>query len=425
MSKNHTVMHLSYSDIKGGAAIACFRIHKAILNYGKYFSKILVKDKNLKNDNVIPIYKSKYGNFYGKIKSNLGRKVQYLQKTDNNILHSTSLLPSFLHKKLNNLDLDILHLHWIQSETISIESIGLIKKPIIWTLHDSWPFCGSEHHPRGLHDNRFEEGYFNYNRPSGHFGIDLDKWTWDRKYKSWKDKIQLVTPSQWMANNIKASKLMSGWKVKVIPSPVPKEFFTEHETLNVRQEFNLPKNKFLIFFSGYNAIFNYNKGWDLFEKIIEEISYLNLKSDIELVLLGIKKDSLLNLKIKTHCFEFIKNISQLSKLYSCADLICVTSRLESQCQIISEAQALGIPSIAFASSAISENIEHNKTGFLIKPFDCRKYVENIIKLKNNSHLYKFIKSSSKEFAKLKYNEYEIGKQYSNIYDRIINEVINS
>ena len=86
---------------------------------------------------------------------------------------------------------------------------------------------------------------------------------------------------------------------------------------------------------------------------------------------------------------------------------------------------MGIPSIAFASSAISENIEHNKTGFLIKPFDCRKYVENIIKLKNNSHLYKFIKSSSKEFAKLKYNEYEIGKQYSNIYDRIINEVINS
>ena len=146
---------------------------------------------------------------------------------------------------------------------------------------------------------------------------------------------------------------------------VPKEFFTEHETLNLKQEFNLPRNKFLILFSGYNAIFNYNKGWDLFEKIIEEISFLNLKNDIELVLLGIKKDSLLNLKIKTHCFEFIKNISQLSKLYRCADLICVTSRLESQCQIISEAQALGIPSIAFASSAISENIEHNKTGFLI------------------------------------------------------------
>ena len=64
------------------------------------------------------------------------------------------------HKK-NNYDL--INLHWIQGEMISIEEIGRIKKPIVWTLHDAWPFCGTEHFPNGLNDKRYEYGYFRSN----------------------------------------------------------------------------------------------------------------------------------------------------------------------------------------------------------------------------------------------------------------------
>ena len=70
-------------------------------------------------------------------------------------------------------------MHWIQGEMISIEEIGRIKKPIVWTMHDSWPFCGAEHHPNGLHDLRYVEGYKRQNRNSFNEGIDLDKLTWE------------------------------------------------------------------------------------------------------------------------------------------------------------------------------------------------------------------------------------------------------
>ena len=55
-------------------------------------------------------------------------------------MHSPSILPSTWLKKINKSDADIIHLHWVQGEMLSIKEIGEIKKPIIWSFHDMWPF---------------------------------------------------------------------------------------------------------------------------------------------------------------------------------------------------------------------------------------------------------------------------------------------
>ena len=47
-----------------------------------------------------------------------------------------------IHKKINKSNYDLINLHWVQGEFISIESIGKITKPIVWTLHDTWAFSG-------------------------------------------------------------------------------------------------------------------------------------------------------------------------------------------------------------------------------------------------------------------------------------------
>src|SRR5690606_41352063 len=47
------------------------------------------------------------------------------------------------------LEADIIHLHWVNFGLLSIDSIGdLLKlgKPVVWTLHDMWPFTGGCHH---------------------------------------------------------------------------------------------------------------------------------------------------------------------------------------------------------------------------------------------------------------------------------------
>ena len=55
-----------------------------------------------------------------------------------------------------NFDCDIVNLHWIGNEMISIDQINKINKPLVCTFWDMWPFCGAEHY---TNNKRYEEGY--------------------------------------------------------------------------------------------------------------------------------------------------------------------------------------------------------------------------------------------------------------------------
>ena len=58
-----------------------------------------------------------------------------------------------------------------------MREIGKIKKPIVWTLSDMWPYCGSEHYVQEDLTIRYSDGYQKNNRPLNHHGIDLDQFT--------------------------------------------------------------------------------------------------------------------------------------------------------------------------------------------------------------------------------------------------------
>ncbi len=47
---------------------------------------------------------------------------------------------------INEINPDIVHLHWVCSGMIRIEDIARIKAPIVWSLHDMWAFTGGCHY---------------------------------------------------------------------------------------------------------------------------------------------------------------------------------------------------------------------------------------------------------------------------------------
>ena len=123
-------------------------------------------------------------------------------------------MPSNWVKKINNSDADIVNLHWIQREMISIKDISRIRKPLVWTLHDMWAFCGTEHIAT---DNRWRDGY--HKTENSNF-FDLDKWNWSRKKKLWKNKLQIITPSRWLGKCVEDSKLMGDWPISVVGNTI-------------------------------------------------------------------------------------------------------------------------------------------------------------------------------------------------------------
>ena len=108
----------------GGANIAALRV-----------SELLKKEFTL---NICKPNRSIFTNlkyYFSRLLINL-----FIGKT--NYLNSLNL---FSTVKPSYKDSDIVHIHWIGKELISIKALNKISKPIIWTMHDMWPILATEH----------------------------------------------------------------------------------------------------------------------------------------------------------------------------------------------------------------------------------------------------------------------------------------
>ena len=190
------VLHLNTHDTTGGAARAVTRLHTGLQNIGMA-STFCVQFK--KSDHYTihgPV--SSVSKLYGLIKPDLQNMLQsiFMKKKD---FFSAQWLPTSKHIFKEIETADILHLHWITGGFIKIEDLKQIKKPIIWTLHDSWPFTGGCHIPLTCDHYKKECGNCQYLRKTS--SSDLSNRIWKRKNKAWNGlNLTIVSPSKWLAD---------------------------------------------------------------------------------------------------------------------------------------------------------------------------------------------------------------------------------
>ena len=412
------IIHLSYSDINGGAFRATYRIHQSLLKQG-ISSRLWVNEKK-SDDWTVEDLNSKIGKVLSKLRP---RVINYslikMLKTENKTFHSTSVLPSNWVKHINNSDADIIHLHWIQNEMLSIKDISKIKKPIVWTLHDMWAFCGAEHY---TNDNRWREGYYSNNRPNYESGFDLNRWTWNRKKKYWKNPVQIVTPSTWLAKCVSESALMKNWPVSAIAYPIDTNQWAPINKINARQLLNLSQDANLILFGALGGGKDPRKGYDLLLSALEYIKADNKIKKIELVVFGQSKPkSQPDLGFPIHFSGNLYDDLSLSAFYSAADVMVVPSRLEAFGQTASEAHACGTPVVSFDIGGLPDIIQHQKTGYLAKAFDIRDLANGITWVLEQNGSNK-LGNNARERAVEKFSEKKISEDYVSIYKKILEKI---
>jgi glycosyltransferase involved in cell wall biosynthesis len=412
------IIHLSYNDINGGAFRATYRIHQSLLKQG-ISSRLWVNEKE-SDDWTVEDLNSKIGKVLNKLRR---RVINYslikMLKTKNKIIHSPSVLPSNWVKHINNSDSDIVHLHWIQNEMLSIKDISKIKKPIVWTLHDMWAFCGAEHY---TNDNRWREGYYPNNRPNYESGFDLNRWTWNRKKKYWNKPIQIVTPSTWLAKCVKESALMKSWPVSAIAYPIDTDQWTPMNKKNARQLFDLSPDANLILFGAAGGGKDPRKGYDLLLSALKYLKADNKIKKIELVVFGQSKPkSQLDLGFPVHFSGHLYDDLSLSALYSAADVMVVPSRQDNLPNTAVEAQACGTPVVSFDIGGLPDIIQHQKTGYLAKAFDTRDLANGITWVLEQNGSNK-LGNNAREQALEKFSEKKIAEDFVSIYKKLCKEI---
>ena len=102
---------------------------------------------------------------------------------------------------------------------MKIETLRQFKNPIVWTLHDMWPFTGGCHYDNEC--GRFRQSCGKC--PALHSGRDhdLSRRIWKRKRRSWAGvPIVVVATSHWLADMARSSSLFKDQRIEVIPNGI-------------------------------------------------------------------------------------------------------------------------------------------------------------------------------------------------------------
>ena len=138
------ILHINSSDLDGGAARASYRLHRSLLD--KIDSKMLVQYK-VSDDYTVIGPSSKFQKGIAKIRPTLDSlPVRFYKNREKKNFSPSWLGLSGIIKKINKINPDIVHLHWICGGMMTIEDIARIKVPIVWSLHDMWAFSSGSHY---------------------------------------------------------------------------------------------------------------------------------------------------------------------------------------------------------------------------------------------------------------------------------------
>jgi glycosyltransferase involved in cell wall biosynthesis len=399
------VWHLSQSDNLGGAARAALRLHLACV-HNQIDSRMVVGQKN-SDLYSINANTSKFSRLKALAKQAVTRKIISWQRS--NGTHSLGLFPSGLVRKLNSDNVDVLNLHWVGAEFLSVEDIGKFCKPIVWTLHDMWAFCGAEHYAE---NDEWQNGY------SSRGFWDLDKWVWTRKKKAWTQPIYIVTPSDWLADCVKKSALMGSWQVRTIPYPLDTNVFQPRGKFLSREILGLPLDKKLVLFGAISPTADRRKGWDLLQLALQKLA--QIADDVVGVIFGQSAPpDPPKLGLPLQWMGYLHDDITLSLLYSAVDVMVVPSRQDNFPQTSTEPQACGTPVVAFNVCGLPSAVEHERTGYLAKPFDTDDLAYGISWVLSDRERWHKLSSQARERAVRLWSPEVVAKQYLEVYEAAI------
>ena len=157
-----------------------------------------------------------------------------------------------LIKKIQEYDPDIIHLHNIHGYYLNykmlFEFLANYNKPIVWTLHDCWPFTGHCAYFDFIQCDKWKnlcnKCQLKNDYPASKL-ISSAKHNFLQKKASFTSvkNMTIVTPSNWLKRLIKQS-FLSSYPVAVINNGIDTNVF-KHTESNLREVFGL-NNKFII-----------------------------------------------------------------------------------------------------------------------------------------------------------------------------------
>lgn len=317
-------------------------------------------------------YGSKWGSFFHKT---LGRLTGFNG-------YFSYFATKKLLKTLRQRGVDTIHLHNLHDFCIHLPSLfRFIKKndiKVIWTLHDCWSFTGHCPYYTAARCDRWKSGCGSCPQktvnPKSY--IDTTHLMWNKKRRMFCGikNMTIVTPSRWLAGEVKQSYLKD-YPVKVINNGINLEVFKPTES-GFRKKHGF-EDKFILL--GVASGWDPRKGLDVFIELQKRLD----SSKYQIVLVG--TDDSIDTKLPKGVLSIHRTADQqeLAAIYTAADLLVNPTREDNYPTVNMEAIACGTPVLTYRTGGSPEMLD-DSTGAVVPCDDLEQLIGEIERIKRES-----------------------------------------
>ncbi|MCD8098729.1 MAG: glycosyltransferase [Lachnospiraceae bacterium] len=264
-----------------------------------------------------------------------------------------------LIEKIKEYDPDVIQLHNVHGFVLQVELLfAYLKKagkPVVWTLHDCWPYTGH----CAFYDYNgcscWKDGCMSCHEYRKTYPYALFRNNAARNFARKRaaftavPDLTIVMPSAWLADQVLDSFLRD-YPVEVIPNGIDRSVFQPRES-DLRRQLGL-EGKFVVL--GVANVWERRKGLVYFQKLAE-----SLPDDFRIVLIGLDKKQRHSLPANVIGLGKTENAAELATYYTMADVF-VNATLEDNFPTTNlEALACGTPVITFDTGGSPESLDES------------------------------------------------------------------
>ena len=409
------ILHLSTSDIEGGAARAAYRLHQGLKKCAAN-SQMLVRAKQSNELSVI----AERSNLT-KIGPQLNNLPLRRYPNRDRTMFSPQWFIDGISSKVKLLNPDIINLHWICNGFLQIETLAKFDKPLVWTLHDMWSFTGGCHYAKEC--ARYQNSCGDCPQLKSDREWDLSSKIWQRKHKAWQNlNLTIVSPSNWLAQCARNSSLFQDRRIEVIPHGLDLKKYRPIKRATARTILDLPQNKQLVLFGAVTGTGDRRKGFHLLKAALQKLSQSSWQDKIELVVFGpANPNQLTDLGFRVHCLGQFHDDLSLGIIYSAANLTVIPSTQEAFGQTASESLACATPVVAFGATGLVDIIEHQQNGYLATPFQIEDLAKGITWVLESSENYYRLCDRAHQKAIQEFSLATQANRYLSLFEEIISQ----
>lgn len=409
------VVHISTLD-SGGAGIACNRLHSALLKEG--VDSVLLTARKSIND--IPSHytlNEQSLNLVSRIKRRLGthrfewekHRIKIAGQEKGHEAFSSAFSDYDVLSSRAVEEADIINLHWTAGFW-DYRSFGKTSKPIVWTLHDMYPFTGGCHYSEGC--TKYLELCTNCPQLKGTENYNYSAILHKEKIKKVQgSRLHVVALSSWLADCARKSRVLNSFPVSLIRNSIDMDSFYVIERKTAREKLGIPANTKVLLFVSQN-LENKRKGLAL---LMEAIAGWE-DENICIVSIGNTSSRSNNANVHHISLGEVNDESTMALAYNAADAFVIPSIEDNLPNVMLESLACGTPVIGFAVGGMKDIIS-NLNGVLAEEVSSHSLKDAIVKFFDKMPSFK--RDEIRKYAENTFSSKKQALEYINIYRELL------